>query len=942
MSRGVRIAAAAAVPLLAVVVVGSLVAAIALRAGPAAPPPTSSLSSCHPSLPSAASPALSLPAPAMTDGEWTDLVDRPWSYASTGWQVLADTDLPLRDWSFTWEPMVVAGETLTRGISVYPLSEIVYDLNGSALAFRARIGVTDDSKKRAGSVRFYAYGDEFLLYESVVVRAGERAREVEVNVQGLAELRLVVDDGGDGPMGDYALWGEPLLALSLQGPSLEARAAIEQARGERAAAEAAVRSAERDALEREASRLAALGAGYAGAPQARGGFDSASSMLVLGNRRVLAALGFGGPDNGRLTVYEPSTGAVAVHRASPVLVAEDGRNHCLAEARPLRHEVRQVSDPLTGQGFEIEAGFAAADGSGTIVATVTTFDADPAVRVRLRTEGIRLRSVRYLDVADESITLGAPQANGPREGADVLRYLTDRSHLYWGRALADGHLRKAPLEATKPALVWSELSQRGLLFTLFDYVPSPAWLTFRRQAGKQSLGLGVELAATLGDFGPQANAPPALSIELIHGPMGAASFERYQRVAQGLYPARPWPAGLRFQWGSWYAYGPGVSAALMQQQIDRLAASFGDLGPWQVVVDAGWYVQYAREDAEMGNVDFEKFPHGVRGVADAAHARGMTVALYLGTGFIHDSPGNEGEWLALRGVIDSHPDWLIPFQHEASSVRRFLLDYANPEVRAYLSGIVRDFFLVHGVDGILIDGLADAEGQLIPRVERDGLSGPAYPLLPTLDIYRLIREEADRHHANAFIESGWLNPMAANPHAHVFFYGDEVALVDSPYPFGGFLQHLDYALFSRMALGQRSYVGASTGDPNLPEARWWLQAATALGAHATLGARLELMTPQTIAAFRADLQRLAPFEGETRYGPGLLPETFATIREGTTYLGVVNRAAGTRTVQVHLEPLGLDGGGYAALEAETGRSFRVESDFEVELPARSFRLFILR
>lgn len=102
------------------------------------------------------------------------------------------------------------------------------------------------------------------------------------------------------------------------------------------------------------------------------------------------------------------------------------------------------------------------------------------------------------------------------------------------------------------------------------------------------------------------------------------------------------------------------------------------------------------------------------------------------------------------------------------------------------------------------------------------------------------------------------------------------------------------------------------------------------------------MTPQTIAAFRADLQRLAPFEGETRYGPGLLPETFATIREGTTYLGVVNRAAGTRTVQVHLEPLGLDGGGYAALEAETGRSFRVESDFEVELPARSFRLFILR
>ena len=403
-----------------------------------------------------------------------------------------------------------------------------------------------------------------------------------------------------------------------------------------------------------------------------------------------------------------------------------------------------------------------------------------------------------------------------------------------------------------------------------------------------------------------------------------------------------WPASARYQWGSWYAYGPGVTAAVLQRELELLSARFADLGPWQFLVDAGWHLQYGRDDAELGVVDFEKFPAGVRGVADTAHAIGLKVLLYLGLGFIHDSPADGGEWLALKGLIERHPDWLLPFQTEPSPVRRFLLDFGKEEVRAHIGELIRDYFEVHAADGILVDGLADAEGQLIPRQERDARDGPPHPLLPGLDIYRLIRTEAERHRPDPFIVSGWVNPTAANPHVDIYFYADEAAQVDSPYPFGGFLQHLDYALFSQIALGQRAYAGASSGDPLLPEARWWVQAGAALGAPATLGTRLERMDAQTVAGFRADLLALNPYEGSTTYGPGFPPDTFATTRNGLTYLGVVNREARGRPMDVDLGALGLGSEAYTALDITTGEGRRVAGVLSVELPARSFRLLVLR
>lgn len=868
-------------------------------------------------------------------GAWVSLVEQPWTHASTGWLVLADRDLPLRNWSFTYGPMVIAGVPYRDGISTYPFSEIVYPLQQRALRFTAAVGVTDDSRDGAGSVRFTVYGDEFILWTTEVIRAGEPAAEIDISVEGITELRLVVDDAGDGSLGDYALWAHPRLLLTDREPSRAAAQAIEEARAAQRRRVSEFRAAEREVQQAltEADRLA-LTEPPGPRTETRGWHHSPTGMLVIANSRVAATLGYGGPHSGRISIFRRGEDAPVLTSFAPSVTTRDGRSIRLSDLEPERaagFAFRPIDDPITGRGTELRAAFRLVGTAAIIAVTLTVFEADPAVSLGLATEGIHLQSVDYLGDEGSATQLG-----------EDVRYLSDRSHLYRGRVLADGHLRRAPLEATKPALLWSEPDERGLLLTVFDSVPSPLWLRMRRDPGAQAFWLGVTLTAQLDDFGQEGTAPPPLTIQLTEGAVGSETFARFRRISEARYPAAPWPPRLKYQWGSWYAFGPAVSAALLRPQIERIASWFGDLGRWQLVIDAGWHLQYGREEAELGTVDLEKFPEGIRGIADEAHARGMDVILYLGTGFIHDSPGDGGEWLGLRGLIERYPEWMIPFQHVASMVRRYLLDYRNPQVEGYVRAVVRDFFLVHGVDGVLLDGLADAEGQLIPRVERDRPQGPPHPLLPTLEIYRMVHDEARLHHPHPFIESGWLNPMAANPLAQVFRYGDEIDRVDSPYPFGGFLQRLDYAIFSRLALGQRAYVGTATGDPSHPEMRWWLQAAAALGAHATLSFDLTNLGQEDAARLRADLVALDPFRGATRFGPGLFPDTFATTRDGVIYLGVLNREPAPREVVVSLDPLGLAGRAYAALDAASGEPRRVDGDFPVMMPAQSFRLFVLR
>src|SRR5207244_7901011 len=94
--------------------------------------------------------------------------------------------------------------------------------------------------------------------------------------------------------------------------------------------------------------------------------------------------------------------------------------------------------------------------------------------------------------------------------------------------------------------------------------------------------------------------------------------------------------------------------------------------------------------------------------------------------------------------------------------------------------------------------------------------------------------------------------------------------------------------------------------------------------------------------YRADVRAVDPSSGTTTFGPGLFPDSFATTRDDVTYLGVVNRETGSRSIAVSLAALGLRGQGYTALNVSTGEASLVDDGFSVAVPGQGFRFLVLR
>jgi hypothetical protein len=138
-------------------------------------------------------------------------------------------------------------------------------------------------------------------------------------------------------------------------------------------------------------------------------------------------------------------------------------------------------------------------------------------------------------------------------------------------------------------------------------------------------------------------------------------------------------------------------------------------------------------------------------------------------------------------------------------------------------------------------------------------------------------------------------------------------------------------------------MGAAMGRSDTRHNYWWLGAGLALGAQVVLSLPLVDIAPANLAEYRAYLSHAQPFAGDTRLGPGLHPDTFATTVRGTTFLGVLNREGTTREIGVDLRELGLaPDARYLAYEAEHDRYFAVRGSFATSLPPESFSLFVLR
>jgi hypothetical protein len=864
-------------------------------------------------------------------GQWTPLGELAWQWASTGWLGVANQHRPRLDQSFVGRPLAIGGIGFGRGIGTYPLSELAYRLDGQFSRFTARVGVDDATPPGPNALRFLVFLDDVLRYESEPRRAGDPPLAVDLVLNGAETLRLVAADLREDEGLLYADWAEPMLLRPVLGRPLTDALWERRVRDELTARASARARSERDLAALSAAYLAALEPrlGAADAPTVSAAADPAAGWLALGNRHLIVALGLDGAWRGQLLLLDRRARRLVLERFSPAIAPADAPGPTLrldADAGPGTAAVAAVEDPALGRGRRLEAAYPLSDARGAVVVRLTLYDDQPYLVYQLALRGDRAGSAARFALLDGTTALGS--------GA---QYLTDFSRLRHGRVHDDGITRRESVGPGKPTFLWSDETDRGLLLAALDEAPGATTLAVRRDPGAVAGSLRLEVGARRGEA-----ASPRLYVEVTPSVDPRRTHASFKQISARLHPPAPLPDWVGHQWISWYAFNVEIDEAKLRRQVDYIAENLADLGPWHVLIDAGWYVAEGRPGAGWRSVDRAKFPAGLRPLVDYAHSRGVRVMGYVSVPYL-DSRERPGDWLGLGELIARHREWLVELGGDQTR-QSYAFDFTKAEVRDYWRSVVHDLLVECDMDALKVDGLGNAEGALLSPGGVDAFGRVDAVADQALDIYQFFHAEATRLKPDVYLQAGWLTPTLANPYCHAFWYGDDYPAFSNPYPFPGLREKLDYATVSARLLGQRQNMGNVYDGPNRSTInRWWLGAGLALNTQVALSFDLTHLSAEGLASYRALLAHSRPFRGQARFGPGIFPDYFATTLDGTTCLGVVNRAAAARTIVPALGDLGLDPTAeHAVYDVEDDRSFSARGDFPVAIEAESFRLYILR
>jgi beta-galactosidase len=109
------------------------------------------------------------------------------------------------DASISGRTISIAGQSYEKGLGTHAPGELVFKLDRRHKQFFAEVGV-DDQGGPTGSVLFKVLCDGKEAFNGSPMKFGQAAKPIALDVTGVAELRLVVTDGGDGVQGDHADW----------------------------------------------------------------------------------------------------------------------------------------------------------------------------------------------------------------------------------------------------------------------------------------------------------------------------------------------------------------------------------------------------------------------------------------------------------------------------------------------------------------------------------------------------------------------------------------------------------------------------------------------------------------------------------------------------------------------------------------------------------------
>jgi alpha-galactosidase len=145
---------------------------------------------------------------------------------------------------------------------------------------------------------------------------------------------------------------------------------------------------------------------------------------------------------------------------------------------------------------------------------------------------------------------------------------------------------------------------------------------------------------------------------LVLPPLASGAVAQVHRLDDGL--ARTPPMG----WNTWNKFGCDVSERLIEETADALVSSgMKDAGYRYLVIDDCW--QVARDSAGMIVADSQRFPHGIKAVADYVHSKGLLFGIYTdaGTKTCQGRPGTldhevqDARTYASWGVDYVKEDW---------------------------------------------------------------------------------------------------------------------------------------------------------------------------------------------------------------------------------------------------------------------------------------------
>jgi len=125
---------------------------------------------------------------------------------------------PQKDKSIQSKPLTIAGRTFDKGVGTHAASLMYIDLKNSCRSFSAYVGVDDEINGKIGSVRFRIYGDGKLLFNSGVLKAGDPAKKVDIDLTGCKTLTLSVDPAGDNNSYDHADWADAAFVVAGEDP----------------------------------------------------------------------------------------------------------------------------------------------------------------------------------------------------------------------------------------------------------------------------------------------------------------------------------------------------------------------------------------------------------------------------------------------------------------------------------------------------------------------------------------------------------------------------------------------------------------------------------------------------------------------------------------------------------------------------------------------------